>query len=404
MKIYYDKKGIAVKKKVLFLLHIFVSGMLFAATAKDAEERIQTIESFKSSILHSQENRLFSDEEFEALNLLYEVLESDEYTVSSLDGGMNFSVGNYSLVETKWPVEISGLFFGKKYLYERSVDLLYSTVLEKKYVAEQDMTEYQRRDYEYYVNEYENRLRSGETVFYAELTFKITHWNNPSEYRFDPLSLKIYKIARRPREILFIDETDFKDFFQFSDEPEFRTEKQIGQNSARIRQLLKNEAKDASSEKAGKKKKQSEQKGRRAFYISTDTEREHFGFSDVQFSTFTLDNVYGNLTFGLGKFLFAGISIGFDLGSINRNSVYSFGGLFGANLNLGSYLRPYASTGISARTDDKVVFKAGAGLDITFGHFMINIGYDYNWSNSLDASKNENTRYSTYSAGIGLTW
>lgn len=74
------------------------------------------------------------------------------------------------------------------------------------------MTEYQRRDYEYYINDYETRIRAGEKFFYAELTFKLTHWQGASEYRFEPVALKIYKNSKRPRAIITIDETKSKYF------------------------------------------------------------------------------------------------------------------------------------------------------------------------------------------------
>lgn len=115
---------------------IFSAG-IFAATLKDAQDRLSAIEEFKSGILNSSTSGFFSDEEMDALNLLYQVLEGDEYTVNSLNGEMQFSIGEYSLVETKWPTEIQAFFFGGKISYERSVDIMYSDAMEKKYVPEQ---------------------------------------------------------------------------------------------------------------------------------------------------------------------------------------------------------------------------------------------------------------------------
>ena len=176
----------------------------------------------------------------------------------------------------------------------------------------------------------------------------------------------------------------------------------------RIKRLLKDESKNASTEKAKKKDIIfREQKGRRAFYVSAETSTDNIDFSSTDFTSYKLDNMYGTLTLGLGKFIFAGISAGIDLPSLNKNvPVYSFGGIFGLNLNLGTHLRPYGQTSIYARTDDHVVFKTGTGIDFKLGKFMLNLEYSYNWSSNVNTSvKDEKTqKFGTYTAGIGLTW
>jgi hypothetical protein len=389
--------------KFFALLIFFFAEISFAATFQDAEDRIRTIENLKNYLTQESGGTL-ADDEFGALNLLYDVLEKDEYTATSLNGDFSLSTSAYSLIETKWTCEISGDFFDGAFSYERSVDLLYSTVLEKKYVAESEMTEYQRRDYEYYVNEYENRLQSGEEIFYAELNFKITHWENPGEYRFEPVSLKIYKILKRPKLILTIDETSEKEFFIFGRTGEFRSQNQIASNSARINSIVQaEEISAAEKNKSAKQKKSQEQKGRRAFYIFADMQQESLKFPQGIYDM-TIDEIQGILTFGIGKFFFAGVSVGFDLSSVYGNSIYSFGGTGGINFNLGGFFRPYADAGISARTDDKIVLKFGAGLDVKFGHFMLNFDYAYNFKNNLDESADDNRRFHSFGAGIGLTW
>lgn len=382
------------------------SAHLSAATLKDAQDRLAAIEEFKDGILMSSTDGFFSDDEMDALGLLYQVLEGEEYTVNSLDGEIDFSIGDYSLLETKWPSEIRGLFFDRKINYERSVDIMYSDAMEKKYVPEPEMTEYQRRDYEYYINDYETRIRSGEKFFYAELTFKLTHWQGPCEYRFEPVSLKIYKNSRRPRAIITINETQSKELFIFREEKEFRTEKQAERNSARIKKILKEESKSATQEKPRKKSRLAEQKGRRAFYLSAETSTGNIDFSTTDFSSYTIDNMYGILTLGLGKFIFAGISAGIDMASLNDVPIYSFGGILGPSLSIGNNLRPYGQASVYARTDDHVVFKTGAGIDLKLGKFMLNIEYSYNWSNNVNSSiKDEETEtFGSYTAGIGFTW
>ena len=387
---------------VLFLFLLCQNALLFAATLRDAEERLKAIEELKAAILSSKEEKVFSDEEMEAVELLYQVLEADEYTASSLDGDLAFSVSEYDLKNTCWHSITAASFFDGSFFFEREIDILYSDAMEKKYVPEENMTEYQRRDYEYYVNEYEGQLQAGETLFYAELTFKLTHWRGAAEYRFEPLSFRIFKNARTPRAIISHDEKDKKELFVAADTQESRTAPQIVANEQRIQAIEKSEKQTAVQETKAKRRRAleiDEQKGRRTVYLSADTESE-----DLTFQTVTLNNVWANLTVGLGKFFFAGVALGIDLESIDDTVVYSFGGLVGANVNFVNIVRPYFVSGIAARTDDRVVIKLGTGVDLMVSRFFINTEWSYNWSNTLDTTADVNTRYHALTAGFGVTW
>ena len=385
---------------ILFLM--YSSTTLVAATLRDAEERLEAIEELKAAILSAEDEKVFSDEQMEALQLLYQVLEGDEYTASSLDGDLVFSVSEYDLKNTCWHTITAASFFGGRFFFEREIDILYSDAMEKKYVPEENMTEYQRRDYEYYVNEYEGQLQAGETLFYAELTFKLTHWRGAAEYRFEPVSFKIFKNARTPRAIISSDEKNNKELFVAADTQENRSTSQIAANDQRIQGIEKSEKQSAAQEAKSQKRKAlqiDEQKGRRTVYLSADAESE-----DLAFDYVTLNNVWANLTVGLGKFFFAGVALGIDLDSINDTVVYSFGGLMGANVNFVNIVRPYFVSGIAARTDDRVVIKLGTGVDLMVSRFFINTEWSYNWSNALDTTADVNTRYHSVMAGFGVTW
>ncbi|MGN0729281.1 hypothetical protein [Treponema sp.] len=395
------------KKFLVFFAVLVFSAAIFAATLKDAQDRISVIEEFKTGISNASADGFFSDEENQTLNLLYQILEGEEYTATSLDGEISLHIGEYSLLETKWPAELEGSFFDGKITYERSIDILYSDAMEKKYIPESEMTEYQRRNYEYYINDYESRLRAGEKFFYAELTFKVSHWQGPAEYRFEPVALKIYKNSKRPRPIITLDETDSKEIFQVSERREFRTAKQLAENSAQIKKILKNESKSASQEKEKKRANSEKQKGRRAFYISAETAADNLNFSFSELTSYTIENMYGTLSLGLGKFIFAGVSAGISLPSIGDEepAIYSFGGSLGANFNIKGFLRPYAHVAAHAQTDDSVILKAGTGIDLILGKFMMNLEYNYNHRNNVQASEDDSPEnFSSYTAGIGFTW
>ena len=386
----------------LILFLIYSRATLVAATLRDAEERLEAIEELKAAILSAEDEKVFSDEQMEALQLLYQVLEGDEYTASSLDGELALSVSEYDLKNTCWHTITAASFFNGRFFFEREIDILYSDAMEKKYVPEENMTEYQRRDYEYYVNEYEGQLQAGETLFYAELTFKLTHWRGAAEYRFEPVSFKIFKNARTPRAIISSDEKNNKELFVAADTQENRSTSQIAANDQRIQGIEKIEKQSAALEAKSQKRKAlqiDEQKGRRTVYLSADAESE-----DLAFDYVTLNNVWANLTVGLGKFLFAGVALGIDLDSINDTVVYSFGGLMGANVNFVNIVRPYFVSGIAARTDDRVVIKLGTGVDLMVSRFFINTEWSYNWSNALDTTADVNTRYHSVMAGFGVTW
>ncbi len=247
------------KKYFVCILILLFSTKIFSASIKDAQERLLAIEDFKNEILNSKTEKVFSDEEMQALNLFYDVLENDEYKISSLDGGLNFKISEYNLVETLWSTEIYAKLFGNILSFERSVDILYSDAMEKRYVAEQDMTKYQRRDYEYYISDYDQKLHEDKNFFYVELTFKLTHWLGPSEYRFEPISLIIYKNPNRPHAIINIDERENKEIFVFKEQEDYRTKNQKSKESERIQDIVNTE-KINSNESKSKKTNKAKQK------------------------------------------------------------------------------------------------------------------------------------------------
>ena len=66
---------------------------------------------------------------------MYSELENDVYTISTRDGSLKMEVGEYDMERTLWPVSFSGTFFDKHVNLEKDIHLLYSTLMERRYVA-----------------------------------------------------------------------------------------------------------------------------------------------------------------------------------------------------------------------------------------------------------------------------
>lgn len=381
-----------------------------AASMEDATERLSAINTLKNEIASAGGGAVFSDEEAEAIDLLYEVLEGEEYTASSLDGDIGFSVGEYDLETTRWKAEVRGVLFDKiNFTYD--TDILYSDAMNKTYVPESEMTDYQRRDYEFYIDDYETRREAGETVFFAELTFHLTHWEGPDEYRLEGVTLRIYKEPDRPREILSFDMQGFKGLFTWpaesgGEEPrkDFRSPEQIERNRQRVSSILASEeASRTEAEEAvapARESREWEQIPRRAFYIAFDIRPDMLSSMNQQVIGYT----YGSLTFGIGRFFFAGVNMGIDLGRIQNGAIYSFGAAFGANVTIANMLRPYLEADIGVITSNKSLVKLGGGLDIIIAHLMITVGANYNWENNFNGDTSGSAHYPRIFLGAGISW
>ncbi len=382
-------------------LGIFLSPA-FSAELKDFEDRIQTIEDLKqinadSSIIRS----------------IYDELEKDTYTVSSLSKDLKVYVDSYNLAKTMWPVNIHGEFLDKTLVIDWDIELLYSAMMEKKYVPESEMTEYQRHDYEYYVNDYENRFRAGEELIYVEIEFSVHRWNGPSEYRIKPISLAVYRIARKNREIFRMDCDGKEQLFSMDPAIEFRTEGEIRKDRKAIKKLLAKEEAERKEKRKNRRRNEESEKfsGRRSFYIYTDTEVENLADFDLNARTLMMDNIGAVLTWGFGKYVFGGIEMTFDTNSFEKTAIYNFGFSGGINYTILGTLRPYLEAGVGLRTDDRCIWKAGAGLDVIFGRIMITSGWNYKLNKVIPGSRDvyvdddrRNRNYHSLNFGVGLTW
>lgn len=390
------------KKKLLYAI-LFNLSILFASTVEDFRARIEIIESFKKDVMNSKSGgESFSQVEIDTLKQLYSILENDEYTVSSRMDQMEFSVKPYDLENAYWPLEINAEILKDKVYFSKKINMDYSVLLEKRFVKPEEMTTYQRADYEYYVNEYENFFLSGRNLIFAELTFKVKHWKDASEYRFTPTHIKLYKITRNNRLIKTYD-LDEQSFFSITPSIEYRNAEQYMADSQAIDAFI--EAENKKEEVAAVKKSKEpviKFEKRRSLYLAANI--EYLKKFNMDISNLTIDNVEGFLTWGIKDFLFGGIGISYDVESMKSIAVYGFNGIIGANIGITDYLRPFAEIGIGARSDDRWIIKTGFGTDIKFGHFMIMIGFDYNWNRRMGESKDPNISYSSLSTGFGITW
>lgn len=393
-------------KKILGLcLFAFFIHNGFCAGPTDAEDLVKTAETYKTIVLTENKGQPFTAEENSFLKDIYDNLEKEIFTASTRDGTLKCTVGEYDMEEALWPLRIEGSFFDGFIQIDQEIELLYSMMMERDFIPEKNMTEYQRRDYEYYVTEYENKFRSGEEAIYIELDFSIQHWIKPSQYRFKPIELRIFKIAKTNREIYSRKDMNI-DFWICEPNTEYRSQKEIDADMQKAKKTTyaENRAKEREKEEDHHQEEKIDH-GRRAVYFSLETFREHLGFNEIDISKLTLNTFDAALTFGLGKYFFLGAELCFDVEHINKSN-YSFGLLAGAGIKFAKVLRPYIISGAAFGTDDKARFKAGGGLDFVIGHLMLTAGYAFNWNKTFGNHENDDTRdkFHSIAFGIGFCW
>lgn len=384
-----------------------------------AEDVLNRIEDMKSFIeLHPSE-KLARKYDMETL---YQILESQTYTASSKDGSLLFEVGDYDTKNQCWPVELKFKFENSDEVWSTQCNLLYSDVLIKTFISDKQMTQRQRNEYEFNVNYYDNLIRENK-ILYAELTYKIRHWKAASEYRFEPISLKIYKFEKNAQIIFSADYTNLKKTYfyilpaiEIRDDAEkllddLRIEQIISYEEEEQRQLnlqmaIQNQQNSPVSEKPIQRK-------RNSFYLTAVSNVSNFTFSDFDISH-PVSFVQADFTLGLNKFMFLGAQGSYDLSSVNASPVYEAGADFGFNVNLGQHIRPFVSVVALYTSDQNLKAKIGGGFDFIFGIFMLNLGYSYNFkfdiqsiissSSTFAQSFTNPTRNMSFSAGLGFTW
>ncbi len=390
----------------------------FSSSLKDAEMRIGAIEEFKSYIDCSKsEGDFYTDDEYDTLSQMYSILENDEYVVSSFYDDFVFDVDDYDVEKLVWNTRSLGSFFEDKFFFDYSVSLPYSAVLEKKFLLDRDMTEHQRRDYEFYVNEYECRFQNDEKVLFAELSFHIKHWEKANVYRLVPVSFRIYKVAKYNRLIYSVENPVPEVFMEYGSDRDFRSPKQMEREKSDIEKNVNAELKNEKKDENLADKILVGQKGRRSFCFSFNSENFDMDVSRLNYETFKFTSVEGMLTWGIGRIFFGGVGIGIDLetaGDDRNSAVYLFDCELGAGYLFFRHFRPFVQGKLEARTDDVIVYSLGTGMDLVLGYFMLSGGLSYNIPYEISSdyrktlrSKNgdENLeKFPSYFFGIGLTW
>lgn len=384
-----------------------------------AEDVLNRIEDMKSFIESHPSEKLARKYDMETL---YQILESQTYTASSKDNSLLFEVGDYDTKNQCWPVELKFKFENSDEVWSTKCNLLYSDVLIKTFISDKQMTERQRNEYEFNVNYYDNLIRENK-ILYAELTYKIRHWKAASEYRFEPISLKIYKFERNAQIVYSADYTNLKKtYFYILPAIEIRDDSEKLLDDLRIEQIIsyeEEEQRQLNLQMAIQNQQDSPvvekpvHRKRNSFYLTAISNVSDFTFSDFNISQ-PVSFVQADFTLGLNKFMFLGAQASYDLSSVNASPVYEAGADLGFNVNLGQHIRPFVCAAALYTSDQNLKAKLGGGFDFIFGVFMLNLGYSYNFkfdiqsivssSSTFAQSFTNPTTNMSFSAGLGFTW
>lgn len=384
-----------------------------------AEDVLNRIEDMKAYIQNHPGEKLARKYD---MDMLYQILESQTYTASSKDGSLLFEVGDYDTKNQSWPVNLKFKFENSDEVWSTQCNLLYSDVLIKTFISDNQMTQRQRNEYEFNVNYYDNLIRENK-ILYAELTYKIRHWKAASEYRFEPISLKIYKFERNAQIIYSADYTNLKKTYfyilpsiEIRDDAEkliddLRIEQIVSYEEEQQRQLnlqiaLQNQQNSSVIEKPVQRK-------RNSLYFTALSNVSDFTFSDFDISR-PVSYVQADFTIGLNRFMFLGAQGAYDLSSVNAAPIYEAGLDFGFNVNLGQHIKPFVYAAGLYTSDRNFKAKLGGGFDFIFGIFMLNLGYSYNFKFDIQSLISSNSTFAqtftnpekdmSFYAGFGFTW
>ncbi len=403
------------KKFITFFAAVLFSSQIYALP--DAEYVVDHIEELKTELSYiiakadnsdSSQKRHLRHELYTA----YLELEKTVFHENSEDKEFLFKLDSFDTETQSWPLTVKKDIFRNYGILNQTVLIPYNVFTGKKFVSAEKMTLRQKEDYEETVNNADQLFNDNANSFFADFSFKLIKWDEASQYRFIPQSLSIYFIHGSTKTHLVTLQSDSLETKTFTVFPqvEVRNETQIKSDRQKNAALLARE-KSAPAEPVKEKKPAVSQKGRRTFYINLDSQREKIKAEDFKYKNIQLSTASGILTFGLGKYAFGGVSFGYDLDSINTTSIYEFGLLTGANLNLTNFIRPYIEAGAGLTTGNRLFAKAGAGCDLTFGHFMLTAAYDYHirykWASVLEDGltvPSERKNYHSFSIGMGVTW
>ncbi|MBB5218599.1 hypothetical protein HNP77_000968 [Treponema rectale] len=395
-------------KKIIFItVYIFASGCLFAQTPG---EYIEYIENLKTQI-----NEVKSDDNVSSrtvrqlrneLSDIYDLFENENFVVKT-DNGLKLRIGNYDKEKQGWDVFLEADIAGRKKLFNQKLSLPYSVFTGKKFTPVKRMTSHQKEDYEYSVEIYNELLNNSGIILSAELNYSIKKWAAASEYRFVPHSVVFYESRNGIDKPLFsVGEKNLKHVtFIEKTQVEIRSDYQIKVDYERCASILESEAgidENSDFQDESEDGNDSLQSGRRVFFGEVEIREKEPVF------------VRGSLTWGMGRFGFAGATVGYDLTSIDSTAIYDFGLLAGLNMSITKFFRPYVQGAAEIATDNHFTLKASAGLDFKIGYLLFTAAANYNFdwnltplindfvNSSLTDVKRED--YVTYSFGMGVTW
>lgn len=384
-----------------------------------AEDVLNRIEDMKAYIQNHPGEKLARKYDMETL---YQILESQTYTASSKDNSLLFEVGDYDTKNQCWPVNLKFKFENSDEVWSTQCNLLYSDVLIKTFISDNQMTQRQRNEYEFNVNYYDNLIRENK-ILYAELTYKIRHWKAAGEYRFEPISLKIYKFERNAQIIYSADYTNLKKtYFYILPAIEIRDDAEKLLDDLRIEQIVsyeEEEQRQSNLQMAIQNQQDSPvvekpvQRKRNSFYLTAVSNVSDFTFSDFDISR-PVSYIQADFTIGLNRFMFLGAQGAYDLSSVNAAPIYEAGLDLGFNVNLGQHIRPFVCVAGLYTSDQNLKAKLGGGFDFIFGIFMLNLGYSYNFKFDIQSLISSNSTFAqtftnpakdmSFYAGLGFTW
>ena len=400
------------------------------------EDKIRELgESDKAAYALSKANEIapYENEWLPKLKSTYAALESDTYSVTSLDRPLTVRVADYDGSLAKWKLHISADLFGHANVFEDDIYLGYTEVTGKKVKPLSHLTGIEIEDYNQNVEIYDALFRSGAPVLYVVLHYKVMRWSEASQYHFVPTKCEVIRLGEKNKVIAKIAEKDLNtcEFLQ-SPQVEIRSYNEIYSDKERVNKITVAEQKlkgtyvdpKLKSRAVIMRDNEKELKGRSSLYITGS-----YGQTDL-FKNSYLNQAYGgykspsiidveaDFTFSLSKHMFFGLGGGMMLW--NYGSLYKFadesknydacemmksnvfyGKLFpGVAFTFGNHFRLFGDTGVAyyaapcnfinyrdlsapltvPDADECLGISAGLGCDFVIGKlFMLTTELDYNW-------------------------
>ncbi len=392
-------------------------------------ENIEQVENSKKAILNLRnvKSQNSSAVEYAALVNLdksYKVLENKVYTATSLTDTLIVRGYSYNNLRNRWTISVKSNFFGYTSLFSIDLPLMYKSLTGKEVKSLVKMTKEERAEYEENIMLYDSLFRRAVPVVYVRLKYKIRKWKDASEYRFEPEQLDLIRTDTNKTVFSFSKDFLTKNTFIVYPRIEIRTASERSTDIDNATKILMGEMRN-NQEKAVEraesrgqitlvddKKKQVEQRGRSAVFLSADTRITNSMLNDFDAKDIQLNSIALNLVLGLGRFGFVGGDFGYDYKNREKeSSSYCFGLMGGLNFMATNYVRPYAEIAANCHTDKYFTPELGIGTDILIGKVMINLGYNFGWNinmkNYFEEKKfldDDITTFHLFTVGFGFAW